>query len=332
MFGNDDDLTFTTVTDANGMYSFDNMPGGDFQIEVDTADPDLPGSISAVGGPQSNSGTVNLTLADGDTNNDIDFGFAGTLTLGDRLWFDGNGDGIQDVLNEPGFADVDVTLDYAGQDGIFGTGDDVSLTDTTDANGNYSFGNLADGEYRITYNSADLPAGMTGTVETDDSAAAIEGTSNITLSGLDRDDVDFGLRGAGSISDFVWHDVNNDGRQDPGEPGLANIDVDLTFSGTDGVFGTADDFSLQSTTDANGLYSFDSLPDGDYRVDVDASDPDMPGDMVPVTGTESISGTADVTLDGVSGRNQNDVDFGFTGTNSIGDYVWFDADGNGLKT
>ena len=329
LFGNDDDLTFTTATDANGIYSFNNMPGGDFRVAVDTADPDLPGNISGVSGPQSNSGTVNLTLADGETNNDIDYGFAGTLTLGDRLWFDGNGDGFQDVLNEPGFANVELTLDYAGQDGIFGTVDDVSLTDTTDANGNYTFNNLADGEYRIAYNPADLPAGMTGTHEVDDSAAAIDGIANITLNGSSRNEVDFGFRGAGSVGDFVFLDVNGDGVQDASEPGLANITVDLEFAGTDGLFGTGDDFGLQTTTDGNGVYGFYNLADGNYRIVVDVVDVDMPGSLTPVAGAESISGTANVTLDTINGRSHSDLDFGFAGTNNVGDFVWLDANGNG---
>ncbi len=329
VIGNDDDLSFTTVTDSDGRYSVDNLPGGNFEVSVDTTDTDLLGSVVGVSGTESNSGTVSVTLADNETNDDVDFGFAGTLSLGDRLWFDGNGDGVQDVLNEPGLAEVEVTLNFAGQDGIFNNADDITLTDTTDANGNYQFDNLADGEYRITYNSLDLPQGMSPTHEIDDSAAAVDGTSNITLNGSNRDDVDFGFRGAGSIGNFVWHDVDGDGVQDSGEPGLAGITVDLQFAGDDGVFDTSDDFRLTTETDANGSYGFANLADGNYRVNVDAADAELPGNMTGVAGAESISGTANVTLDATNGRNQDDIDFGFAGTQSVGDFVWFDADGDG---
>lgn len=327
IFGNADDITLQTVTDANGQYTFANLPAGDFQISVDTGDTDLPGSITAVSGPESIAGTANVTLTTGETNNDIDFGFAGTLTLGDLVWFDQNGNGTQQT-GEPGFGEVTVNLRYAGQDGIFNNGDDVTLSDITDANGAYGFANLADGEYQITYVSGDLPGGISGTVETDDSSPGIDGTSNITLNGTNRADVDFGFNGAGVIGNFVWLDVDGDGVQDTGEPGLANVDVNLTFAGEDGVFGNGDDFTLTVATDANGLYTFNNLPDGNFRIAVDTNDTDLPGSITGVSGTESIDGTANVTL--LPGnRTRNDIDFGFVGTRTVGDFVWFDVDADG---
>ena len=59
----------------------------------------------------------------------------------------------------------------------------------------------------------------------------------------------------GSIGDFVWHDFNRDGVQDPGEPGIAGVTVTLDCGG-----GTVD-----AVTDAGGLYLFGSLPPGDCK-------------------------------------------------------------------
>ena len=67
-------------------------------------------------------------------------------------------------------------------------------------------------------------------------------------------DVDFGYTGIGSIGDRIWYDLDADGVQDAGEPGLANVTVNLLGAGQDGAFGTADDFALTQVTGANGLY------------------------------------------------------------------------------
>lgn len=72
-------------------------------------------------------------------------------------------------------------------------------------------------------------------------------------------DVDLGLdlaTGTASLGDFAWHDLNKDGAQDAGEPGLAGVTVDLLT--TEGVL-------VASTgTDANGAYAFTGLPAGDF--------------------------------------------------------------------
>ncbi len=62
----------------------------------------------------------------------------------------------------------------------------------------------------------------------------------------------------GSIGDFVWRDQNSNGIQDGGEPGLANVYVELqTAAGgwVNAVF-----------TNANGAYSFTGVAPGSYRV------------------------------------------------------------------
>jgi len=327
IFGNDDDLTLSTVTAAGGAYSFNNLPAGDFRIAVDTADADLPTSVTGVSGAESLSGTANLALAAGETNNDIDFGFTGTLSLGDRLWLDQDGNQIQND-SEPGLPDVGLTVIWFGQNGVLGGGDDITLTATTDSNGGYGFTNLPDGNYRVTYASGDLPANTSPTFERDGST---NNQVDLSLSGSSIDDVDYGFNGAGSISDFVWLDADGDGLQDAGEPGLADVDVILTFAGADGSFATTDDnFSITVATDSDGLYSFDGLPDGDFRVNVDTTDTDLPGSLSGVAGAESISGTADVTLNATQ-RTYSDIDFGFTGTRTAGDFVWLDTNGDGTQ-
>ena len=254
--------------------------------------------------------------------------------IGDTIYFDDNNNGVQDST-EQGIAGVDVTLQFAGLDGIFGNGDDpAAITTTTDANGQYVFTEQFNGDYTVTIDTTDLPTGLQGTDETDDAAfgpASINGVSNISVNDSDRFDIDFGYAGNGSISDRVWHDVNGNAAQDAGEPGMVGVTVNLVHAGDDGLFGSVDDLILTTTTGANGIYLFDNLPAGDFRIDVDEST--IPGSFSQTfevdDAANTLPGVAEISLADM--ENRSDVDFGYTGTLSLGDRVWFDANNNGAQ-
>ena len=68
----------------------------------------------------------------------------------------------------------------------------------------------------------------------------------------------------GELGDFVWKDLDGDGIQDPGEPGVEGVIVHLyTCDGT---------YVRSDTTDADGKYLFDLLLPGDYYATFDISD------------------------------------------------------------
>ncbi|RYY77553.1 MAG: hypothetical protein EOO69_13865, partial [Moraxellaceae bacterium] len=61
----------------------------------------------------------------------------------------------------------------------------------------------------------------------------------------------------GAIGDYVWKDINSNGKQDAGEPGIAGVTVKLTLPNA----------TVQTkTTDGNGYYLFTGLPAGAYTV------------------------------------------------------------------
>ena len=66
---------------------------------------------------------------------------------------------------------------------------------------------------------------------------------------------------SGSIPGVVFQDNNNDGVQDAGEVGIAGVQIVLT--GTD-VFGNP--VQRVVFTDANGVYTFSDLPEGNFTV------------------------------------------------------------------
>lgn len=66
----------------------------------------------------------------------------------------------------------------------------------------------------------------------------------------------FNWTNCGSIGNFVWNDLDQDGIQDVGELGIAGVAVTLSGCG----------ISLTTTTDANGSYLFSNLPPCIYTV------------------------------------------------------------------
>lgn len=71
------------------------------------------------------------------------------------------------------------------------------------------------------------------------------------------------------IGNFVWNDLNEDGIQDAGEPGIPGVTVKL--------FNAADELLATVVTDANGEYRFYEVCEGSYRVEVTPP----AGDCVP---------------------------------------------------
>ena len=61
-----------------------------------------------------------------------------------------------------------------------------------------------------------------------------------------------------SLGDLVWHDLDADGKQDPGEPGIAGVTVQLHDE--------AGTLLATTATDADGHYHFTNLDPGGYRI------------------------------------------------------------------
>ncbi|GAA2176243.1 hypothetical protein GCM10009846_29270 [Agrococcus versicolor] len=322
-----EDVVLTTTTAADGSYGFAGLPAGTFVVAVDAES--LPAGVTPTWDVDGQSvedadGSATIELGAGGSRTDVDFGFGGSASIGDLVWLDLDADGERSEA-EHGLEGVRVLLTWEGEDGELGTADDEVFSTTTDASGAYGFAGLPAGDYVVAVDLATLQAGLLPTYA--ESGVAL-GVANVALeTGEAHATADFGFRGAGSIGDLVWLDLDADGAQGTTEPGVPAQPVQLTWAGRDGVLGTADDLVFAATTDASGAYRVDGLPDGAFSVTIVGGIADRAANVTdPDDGDPS---TALVAL-GDTGRERLDVDFGYQGLNALGDAIWWDDDANGV--
>ena len=161
------------------------------------------------------------------------------LFIGDLIFEDLDGDGVQDI-NESGIAGVSVTITVANAaiDVDPGTpGVQNSLTILSQADGTYLFDALTQDEtYTI---SVAQPANFLAVSDPD---GTIDNQTVISLQASTLTQ-DFGYSQA-AIGDHVYFDLDGNGSQGVGEPGIPGVEVELCTTGTQTI--ASDDFSFQS--------------------------------------------------------------------------------------
>ncbi len=240
-------------------------------------------------------------------------------SVGDRIWDDQDGDGIQDA-DEPGIAAVTVQL--AASDGRVRTA-------PTDTNGLYDFSDLLAGVYTVTVDAATVPS------EFELLTTGYPVLVNLH-DGENYDAADVGLKALGvTVGDTFWYDADADGLQDAGEPGIGNVTLDLYLDNGDGSFNPVRDFLVDTTTsDASGAYRLSAPVAGIYFVNVTDQAGLLAGLQHTVGAQSSATPTPPITL--VRGQFNRDVDFGYVrmppaDAGVIGDLVWADGNGNGVR-
>ncbi|NJM41639.1 MAG: hypothetical protein HC853_13210 [Anaerolineae bacterium] len=299
--------TITTTTDATGNYTFTNLISGTYAVSLSN----LPGGLLPTYDLDDGRGpfaTLNsatgITLTTGMTRTDVDFGYVPTAFVSGRAWVDADRDGIRDGVELAGVAGVTITL-------LDASGNVVSST-TTAANGQYTFTNIAIGNYTI---SETQPAGY-------GSSTPNVLNVNVPLAGSVNND--FGETQS-SLSGSVYYDRDANDALSAGDPRIAG--VTMTLTGTD-VAGNL--ITRTTTTDASGNYTFTNLLSGTYSVRETQPISYTDGaDTVGSTGgglvlTDTI---AAVTLD--AGEDATGYNFGERGFEVRGT-VWVDLDKDGV--
>ncbi|MDQ1659817.1 MAG: large repetitive protein, partial [Cryptosporangiaceae bacterium] len=404
--------TVTTVTAVGpgpraGHYVFDALPPATYRVAFsslpsgytltsqntgadDTKDSDADPSTGLTAGYVLGAGTTSPVVPGTDgglgataIDRTADAGLlAPSYAIGDYVWLDVDGDGIQDP-GESGVNGVAVTVsDNFGDPVLDGAGNPVTTTTATGPDGrtgHYVLDGLAAGAYDLQIGSPDCTVRDGGGDDSADSDAdattcrtgdvivgpaapdmaaanpAVDGTLDAAT--INRT-VDVGITGDSyAIGNDVWRDLDRDGTQDPGEPGVNGVTVTLHHADGTPVLGSTGVALSTTTADGPGarpgFYLFDGLPAGGYRVKFQ----NFPGgsalttantgaddtkDSDPATGT-GLTATVtigagmsvpDPALDGtIAAASVNrTVDAGLTApTCAVGDYVWLDRDADGTQ-
>ena len=248
-------LLATTVSDLNGHYYFGGLEAGSYVVRVDAST--LPnggaGLVNTVDPDTTNPGDGEsaVALGDGEINLAQDFGYVGPNTIGGTLWRDCDADGVLDPEETPRWAGVTVFL----RDG----NGNVAGSMLTDTNGDYSFPGLPDGTYTVDvvdhdnalngfWHSLGPNIGADNNSQPDPYTVAVSGGETDTTG-------DFGYYlVVAELGDYVWYDINANGIQDGGEPGLANVKVTLRITYPNGNV-----ITMQTLTDSTGHYVFSNL-------------------------------------------------------------------------
>ena len=310
----DGTVVATTTTDADGAYSFDKLPAGTYTVTV-VQDGPIAG-LEQTGDPDATKDNASepITLnSDNPSTTDVNFGYVNNNSLSGTVYRDDSRNGDQDGT-EPGYSGVTVQLlDKDGQ---------VIATTTTDANGNYSFDKLPDGTYSVTVVK---DGELADTEQTEDPDATKDNASEpVTLNedNTSKDHIDFGYVPDYSIHGLVYRDGDRSESHGADEKGYANQTVELRDKDGKVVATT--------TTDADGAYSFEKLPAGDYTVKVvkDGALTDLDQTEDPDSTKDSASGVISL---GNDHRTQTDVNFGYIANNSINGTIYRDGDRDGRK-
>lgn len=320
--GRDEGKRYETVTGAGGEYLFFGvMPGRaklGFGLEEGCAfSKSLPGEKRVSIVPKADSLTAESGMFDltaGMTRMDQDAGVVHVGKVSGRIWEDRTYNGHADS-DERGVAGAAVEL-------ISVSGASVTSV-VTDENGEYTFDFVRMGEYRVKVTLPDsmiFTRGGSGVIADVDGHAASTAAFSLAM-GESRNGLDIGAITTASMSGRIVIDRNGDGLGGEEESGLSGAVVTAMQGGT--VIATV-------STDEQGMYRFDSLRPGAYRLRVSLGQEAMfaPGVALRVTDIDALEGETD-TYELTMGQQQAIPAVPVVLAAAISGCAWLDQDVSG---
>ncbi len=289
----------------------------------------------------------------------LTLGTCEAASLGDFVWADVNGNGVQDD-GPTGLNGVYTRLFQPGPDGLPGTVDDVPISSTVTSNGPggapgwYRFPGLAPGNYLVCFTPpptfvVTTPDQGADTADSDVNPAT--SCTPVTNLSANEDDptLDLGLIATelAALGNYVWFDRDSNGIQDEAPTDGANgVTVRLWVDDGDAnpEPGTGDALAATTVTTDDvygqpGYYLFDGLIPGiRYFVQFDLpasatafTSQNSGGDDTVDSDADTGNGTTATVILAPSEVNPT-LDAGLisaTGTLALGDQVWSETDNDG---
>jgi hypothetical protein len=339
---------------SGDMFSPANQ-GGDETLDSD-ADVMMPGG-------KRRTGTLVLPVGTDETERaDAGLYTGAMITIGDYVWEDDDCNGVQDD-SDP-VAGVTLELYRNGETTPI-------TTTISDGSGAYEFevpqntGNyyvVAELSSGYVFSPGDQQPPATDETDSDIESYFVDGYGNVDMtrgsswsvpSDTDHLHVDVGLCPAAdtiTIGDYVWEDADCDGYQDSSENGKNDVTVSLyrkddntepyftTVSSDNGsgepgyytfeVPKNSGDYHVVATLPSNYMFSPGDVASADDDSDIVAYFVDSSGGVDYSRG-RATNGNAESTNDRL---NRGDVGLcPDTNMGTIGDYVWYDDNGNGQQ-
>ncbi|RIK78398.1 MAG: hypothetical protein DCC68_15405 [Planctomycetota bacterium] len=327
---------------SGGQYSIGGLPAGDYVISLGdallrdnaayrysplnrTSDEALDNDVNPATGF-----TSVVTLSDGQSATNVDVGVWQPGRIEGSATYVGTINGVQEMIPLGG---IKFTLHTAA-------GNEYAEF-TTKETGLYTFAEVPQGDYYLRVEplgNATVASSMGGVLFD----AQTLRTPTFHLGGETVEShVHISTDAPLSVGGRLWHDLNANGSQDPGEPGIAGRQVGIVTSAREGWY----NYGPRVTTDAEGNYRFDGLPPARYQLglttfsyspyvvnnealsaprqsNVDAS---LDSDFQPTSGV-----TPAFVVE--AGANLLDFDGGLFYRASIRGVVFDDADGDGIRS
>ena len=280
---------------------------------------------------------------DKNGNMTVDFAYIQPACIGDYIWEDVNGNGIQES-GEPAIKGAKLELFNGDGTNVIDADGNPVVEQITGDDGKYEFCNLVPGEYFVKltppagYHPTLKDQGSDDTKDSDFDPDTMKTVTTTIESGEEDLTWDGGLYRPACIGDYIWHDRNANGKQESGEEPIAGAKFELLNA--DGTPATEWDGNKLDhiITGEDGEYLFCNLRPGEYRVKVtlpdesyyittkDASGVDdaKDSDFDPVT-----KETENTTLE--SGEKDLTWDVGVFKPACIGNYIWEDLDADGIQ-
>jgi serine-aspartate repeat-containing protein C/D/E len=336
----------TTKTDLFGNYMFLDIPVGNYIVKSElnssfAISPQDIGNDDSKDSDADSRGEISITFLTSSTIINADIGGVREyMKVGDYVWHDINGDGIQEV-QEPGYGGILMNL----VDAI--TSEVIYTTESSSAPQNLGFYEIPYVPIGNHYIHFVLPdslcltkyrVGADTTLDNDFTLINFSWRSEefSTVLNTTRKDIDAGVFFKSTIGNYVWLDENLDGVQNQSEDGVNGVTVSVYNRQGNQVAEILTRFNPDNGK--NGFYEFNDFVPGEFYVkfssttynnftDANLTSDDLDSDVTDQNGT----GTTDFfTI--VSHTANTTFDAGYIPNGILGSYLWNDDNGDGIQS